>query len=199
MIGLDRQSFQHLWIHSEMTRRKKSLILITRFLRKYLMKHVGNATKMLKTGYDCRNQDQGLRFWQTKSFAIRSCATTTGACIDRVTGLNGDRVIFERLETPRPAPKVTLKSGKPSSSKNSSRSSPFSTQTLHDSGNRARLGKARQECKTSRSTPQKRTKHLETGCNPLLKWTWIPISVKRKSPQMHFRTAKRIIKLLNES
>ena len=31
-------------------------------------------------------------------------------CIDRVTSQNGDRVIFERLAAPRPAPKVTLKS-----------------------------------------------------------------------------------------
>ena len=33
-----------------------------------------------------------------------------GDCTDRVTSQNGDRVIFERLATPRPAPKVTLKS-----------------------------------------------------------------------------------------
>ena len=32
-----------------------------------------------------------------------------GDYIDRVISQNGDRVIFERLTTPRPAPKVTLK------------------------------------------------------------------------------------------
>ena len=32
-----------------------------------------------------------------------------GDCIDCVTAQNGDRVIFERLATPRPVPKVTLK------------------------------------------------------------------------------------------
>ena len=36
-------------------------------------------------------------------------ATILGDCIDRVTSQNGERVDFERLETPRPAPKVTLK------------------------------------------------------------------------------------------
>ena len=36
-------------------------------------------------------------------------ATILGDCIDRATSQNGDRVNFERLETPRPAPKVTLK------------------------------------------------------------------------------------------
>ena len=36
-------------------------------------------------------------------------ATIPGDCIDRVTSQDGDRVLFERLETPRPAPKVTLK------------------------------------------------------------------------------------------
>ena len=33
-----------------------------------------------------------------------------GDCIDRVTSQHGDRAIFERLATPRPAPKVTSKS-----------------------------------------------------------------------------------------
>ena len=60
---------------------------------------------------DCsRAQDQGLRFWQTKSFAIITHTTGPGDCIDRVTSQNGNRVLFERLATPRPPPKVTLKS-----------------------------------------------------------------------------------------
>ena len=57
-----------------------------------------------------RAQDQGLQFWQTKSFAIITFATVPGDCIDRVTSQNGDRVIFERFTTAKPAPKVTLKS-----------------------------------------------------------------------------------------
>ena len=51
-----------------------------------------------------------MQFWQTKSFAIITFARVPGDCIDRVISQNGDRVIFERLATPRPAPKVTLKS-----------------------------------------------------------------------------------------
>ena len=39
-----------------------------------------------------RAQDQGLRYWQTKSFAIITYATVPGDCIDRVTSQNGDRV-----------------------------------------------------------------------------------------------------------
>ena len=54
-------------------------------------------------------QDQGLEFWQTKSSAIMTYATIPGDCVHRVTSQDGDRVIFERLEIPRPAPKVTLK------------------------------------------------------------------------------------------
>ena len=54
-------------------------------------------------------QDQGLEFWQTKSFAIMTHATIHGDCTDRVTSQNGERVDFERLETPRPVPEVTLK------------------------------------------------------------------------------------------
>ena len=36
-------------------------------------------------------------------------AAIPGDCMDRVTSQNGDRVNFERLETPRPAPKETWK------------------------------------------------------------------------------------------
>ena len=46
-------------------------------------------------------QDQGLQFWQTKSFAIMVYATKPGDCIDRVIAQNGDQVIFERLATPK--------------------------------------------------------------------------------------------------
>ena len=54
-------------------------------------------------------QDQGLEFWQTKAFAIMTYATIPGDCIDKITSEEGNRVLFERLETPRPALKVTLK------------------------------------------------------------------------------------------
>ena len=54
-------------------------------------------------------QDQGLQFWQTKSFAIMTYFTVPGDCIDRVTAQNGHRLLFDRLATPRPAPKVTLR------------------------------------------------------------------------------------------
>ena len=56
-----------------------------------------------------RAQDQGLQIWQTKSFAIMTHATIPGDCIDRVTSQNGERILFEKLETPILAPKVTLK------------------------------------------------------------------------------------------
>ena len=55
-------------------------------------------------------QDQGLKFWQTRSFAIMTHAVIPGDCLDHVTSQNGDRVNFKRLETPRPPPEVTLKS-----------------------------------------------------------------------------------------
>ena len=69
-------------------------------------KHDQNAVYWVRLS---RAQDQGLEFWQTKSFAIMTYATIPGDCIDRVTSQDGDRIVFERLETPRPAPEVTLK------------------------------------------------------------------------------------------
>ena len=70
-------------------------------------KHNQDAVYWIKLS---RAQDQALRFWQTRSFAIITYTTVPGDCIVRVTSQNGDRVIFEKLATPRPAPKVTLKS-----------------------------------------------------------------------------------------
>ena len=69
-------------------------------------KHDQDAAYLIRLS---KAQDRGLEFWQTKSFAIMTHATILGDCIDRVTSQDADRVIFERLETPRPAPKVTLK------------------------------------------------------------------------------------------
>ena len=78
--------------------------------RKHLMLPNGNMTKIPYTGIRLsKAKDQGLEFWQTKSFAIMTYATIPGDCIDRVTSQNGGRVNFDRLEAPRPAPKVTLK------------------------------------------------------------------------------------------
>ena len=57
-----------------------------------------------------RAQDQGLQFWQTKSHAIIVHSLVPADCFYRVISQNGDRILFERHPTPRPAPKVTLKS-----------------------------------------------------------------------------------------
>ena len=54
--------------------------------------------------------DKIWQFWQTKSFAIITNNPVPGDCILRVISEKGDRALFERLSTPRPAPKVPLKS-----------------------------------------------------------------------------------------
>ena len=87
-----------------MTRRKKSLMMITPYVTRW--KHDQDAVHWIRLS---TAKDQGLEFWQTKPFAIMTYATTPGDCIHHVTSQNGDRVNFERLETPRLAPKVTLK------------------------------------------------------------------------------------------
>ena len=69
-------------------------------------KHNQNAVNWVRLS---KAQDQGLEIWQTKSFAIMTYATIPGDCIDCVTAQNGDWVIFQRLATPRLAPKFTLK------------------------------------------------------------------------------------------
>ena len=51
-----------------------------------------------------------MQLWQTTSHAIFVHSVVPADCIYRVISQTGDRIVFERLSTPRPAPKVTLKS-----------------------------------------------------------------------------------------
>ena len=111
MTRLDKESSLHLWIRSETTQMKKNLMMITLFLRRYIIKLVGNAIKLRYIGRNypgrrIKDCDPGKQ----QSFAIITNATVSGDCTDRVISQHGDRVIFEWLATPRPAPKVTLKS-----------------------------------------------------------------------------------------
>ena len=90
---------------------KKNPVMIAQFLKKVHYhshwKHNQDAVYWVKLS---RAQDQGLQFWQTKSHVIVVRSLVPAACICRVISQNGDRILFERLSTPRPAPKVTLKS-----------------------------------------------------------------------------------------
>ena len=56
-----------------------------------------------------RAQDLGLQFGQTKSNAIIVHQSVPFRCIDRVVGDNRGRIIFQRILTPRPGRKVTLR------------------------------------------------------------------------------------------
>ena len=56
-------------------------------------------------------QDQGLRFKQTNESAIIVRNLVPADCIFWVISQKGDRTLFERLSTPRLAPKVTLRRG----------------------------------------------------------------------------------------
>ena len=70
-------------------------------------KHVQDVVYWVKLS---RVQDQGLRFWQTKSHAIIVHNPLPPDCIFNFIAKNGERTLFERLSTPRPAAKITLRS-----------------------------------------------------------------------------------------
>ena len=90
---------------------KRNLMTITRSVRKYTTKPRENTVKMQYIGSKfLERRIKGLQFWQTKSFAIITHAALPGDCIDRVISQNGDRVMLERLATPRPTPKGIVKS-----------------------------------------------------------------------------------------
>ena len=89
---------------------ERNLMTISQFHRKQLMLRNGSMIRMQFSGYDC--QKRRIKDWNSgkrSHLQSRTYATIPGNCIDRVTSQNGERVDFERLETPRPAPKVTLK------------------------------------------------------------------------------------------
>ena len=70
----------------------------------------GNMTRMLSDWIRLsRAQDQGLKFWQTKSNAIIVRDLLPADCIYNVISKNGGQALFERLSTPLP-PKVALRS-----------------------------------------------------------------------------------------
>ena len=89
---------------------KKNLVMITQFLKKCTITVMETWSRCRVLGKLSRAQYQGLQFWQTKSHAIIAHSPVRADCIFRVISQNGDRILFERLSTPRPAPKVTLKS-----------------------------------------------------------------------------------------
>ena len=143
-----KQSFKHQRILLEMTQRKKSLMMTTQFHRKHLMSLVGNLTTMQYTGYDCRKRR--IKDWN--SGRRSHLQAWPGDCIDRVTSQNGDRANFKRLETPRPAPKVTFKKNWHSHQQQHSTSG---TDVLNFWKREAKKGRTRLEHKTLRTTSQK--------------------------------------------
>ena len=57
-----------------------------------------------------RAQDKGIRFWQTRSQAEIVHNSVPTDCIDKVISQKGERTLFDRLSTPRPAPKIVIES-----------------------------------------------------------------------------------------
>ena len=57
-----------------------------------------------------RAQDQCLEFWQTTSNPIVVNDQVPADCICRVISQNGEQILYETMSTPRPAPKVILRS-----------------------------------------------------------------------------------------
>ena len=56
-----------------------------------------------------RAQHKGSRFWQTRSHGVIVYSSVPADCIYKVISQKTERTFFERLSTPRPAPKIVLK------------------------------------------------------------------------------------------
>ena len=93
----DRPSSSHLSTLSGNIHMKKHPVMTVQFLRKCSITAVGK-------------HGQGAVYWAKLSRAQDQVVhnLVPAYCIYRVISQNGDRTVFERLSTPRPAPKVTL-------------------------------------------------------------------------------------------
>ena len=82
-------------------------MMITLFLRKHITQLIGNTIEMQYIGQFSAGSRIAIFGTQNdlQSLLTLQCQETR---IDRVISQSGDRLIFERLATPRPAPKVTL-------------------------------------------------------------------------------------------
>ena len=105
----DKQSF-HLWFFFGWKSRRRTHVDYTIPQKVHDHKNWKRDQDTVHWMKLSRAQDWGLQFWQTKSSAIITRNPVPGGCIFRVMSEKGDRVLFEGLSTPRPAPKVTLKS-----------------------------------------------------------------------------------------
>ena len=87
---------------------KKYLAITSRSREKYTI----GATRQDAVYWNnlARTQDKGLQFWQTRSHAIIVYSSVPASCIHEVISQKGQRTLFERLSTPRPAPKIVHKS-----------------------------------------------------------------------------------------
>ena len=54
-------------------------------------------------------QEKGLQLWQKWSRAIILHDSVPADCIEKVVCLQGDKTVYQRIPTPRPAPKIVLK------------------------------------------------------------------------------------------
>ena len=133
-----------------------------------------------------RAQDQGLQFWQSKTFAIITCATVPGDCIDRV-------ILNSSGSQQRPAPKFTLKSNWLTQQKQQQQPQ---QPILEEGINSIWKQHATWE---SKAGGQRHGSDPGNWCKPLLRRTLILISMKKKLSRMRSQTMKRTLKRSNES
>ena len=89
--------------------KEKNLAMAYQSREKYTITVSGQHAGRRLLDQFSRAQDKGLRFWQTRSHAVIVYSSVPADCIYKVIPQKGERTLFERLSTPRPAPKIALK------------------------------------------------------------------------------------------
>ena len=107
---VDRLPFLYHSIHLVKIQMETNSTVISPIQEKYITKQMETNQGAVHWINLARAQDKGLQFWQTRSHAIIVCISVPADCIFKVITQKGEQTLFERLSTPRPAPKIVLKS-----------------------------------------------------------------------------------------
>ena len=144
------------WIHSDKTRKKHAVVLITPFLKKTIpletQSRCGMLDKIVKSAWS-RIAILADKFICNHNLRHGSKRLHWSGDFSERRSSNFSKGSQHQGQHPRSRWKVIGEHS--SSNNNSSRSSPFSKMTFQASGNSVLPGKAEQECEKIRNTPRK--------------------------------------------
>ena len=128
----DRLSSSHLSTRSGTIHTKQDPAMTHQNQEKFTITVSGKLVRTPSVGsIQPAHRTKDCKFWQTRSNAVIVFNSVPTDCIYKVISQKGERTLFQRLSTPRPAPKIVLKSARqPQQQQDTSESSASGTRKL---------------------------------------------------------------------